>query len=59
MLRVRDHGGLARIELRKKDIPRAIEMGQEISSKLRELGFDFVSVDLEGFRSGSLNRVLK
>ncbi len=59
VLRVRDHGGLARIELRKKDIPRAIEMGQEISSKLRELGFDFVSVDLEGFRSGSLNRVLK
>lgn len=58
-LRVRDHGGMARIELPESDIGRAIAAREEIAAGLRALGFDFVSLDMEGFRSGSLNRVIE
>lgn len=57
-LRVRDHNGIARIELSPEEMERAVAMRGEISDKFKSLGFDFVSLDLEGFRSGSLNRVL-
>jgi uncharacterized protein len=57
-LRVRDHDGAARIELSPDEMERAVAMSGEISEQLKSLGFDFVSLDLDGFRSGSLNRVL-
>ena len=59
-LRVRDHGDTARIEVREEDAGRVLEPGnrKKIVSKLRSLGYAFVALDLEGFRSGSLNRVL-
>jgi len=59
ILRVRDHGGMARIELPADDISRALEVREEITAAFRALGFDFVSLDMEGFRSGSLNRVIR
>ncbi|NHJ20650.1 MAG: ATP-dependent sacrificial sulfur transferase LarE [Candidatus Lokiarchaeota archaeon] len=60
-LRVRLHDGkLARIELLPKDISKVMtdENIEDIKTKLKELGFCYVTIDLEGFRSGSLNEIL-
>ena len=57
-LRVRVHGSLARIEVPAEEIERAASMGSMISSKLKETGFSYVSLDLTGFRSGSMNEVI-
>jgi uncharacterized protein len=56
--RVRDHGGIARIEVPADDIPRAVERRLEIAGFLRKLGFSYVTLDLSGFRSGSMNEIL-
>ena len=58
VLRVRDHGDLARVEVPVEDLPRAAGLAEEISRELTQLGFKHVSLDLRGFRSGSLNEVL-
>ena len=58
VLRVRDHGDLARIEVPADEVPRAAELREEIAAALREAGFRYVTLDLAGFRSGSLNEVL-
>lgn len=60
-LRVRYHkGDVARIEVAPDALPRLFEPGfrEEVVAKLKSLGFKFVSVDLEGFRSGSMNSML-
>lgn len=57
-LRVRDHGDLARIEVPVTDFERAASARAEIADALRALGFRYVTLDLVGFRSGSLNEVL-
>jgi len=60
-LRVRYHkGDMARIEVSPESLPRFVEPGfrPEVVAKLKSLGFKFVSIDLEGFRSGSMNAVL-
>lgn len=51
---------LARIEVPVDELPRMLDTSnrQAITAKLRELGFAFVTIDLEGFRSGSLNSVI-
>jgi uncharacterized protein len=56
-LRVRHHGEMARIELPLGDLPRALAppTREALDQGLRELGFRFVTVDLAGLRSGSLN----
>ncbi len=57
--RVRHHGETARIELEPEDIPRASGPEREgLVARFKELGYAFVVLDLEGFRSGSLNRLL-
>ena len=58
-LRVREHGPLARIELPAEDIPRlaAEPLRSRCAAALRELGYAFVSVDLEPFATGRLNRL--
>ena len=56
--RVRLHGQLARIEVHQEDMDKIVAQRKEIAAKLKSLGFKFVSVDLEGFRSGSLNEML-
>jgi len=57
-LRVRADGGGARIELEKLEMERALKMGENIACKLKGLGFSYVSLDLEGYRSGSMDEVL-
>jgi uncharacterized protein len=58
--RVRHHGTVARVEVPADDITRAAEASvrRAIVSSLRELGYAYVSLDLEGFRSGSMNELL-
>lgn len=58
VLRVRDHGELARIEVPAEDVARAAAAHARVSEALRALGFRYVTLDLAGFRSGSLNEVL-
>jgi uncharacterized protein len=58
-LRVRSHGCLARIEVQKQDMDQAMICRDEIAGKLKDIGFDYVTLDLEGFRSGSMNESLK
>ncbi|HMM78662.1 MAG TPA: ATP-dependent sacrificial sulfur transferase LarE [Pyrinomonadaceae bacterium] len=55
--RVRVHGELARIEVAPSELSKAhdLAVSANIARKLKELGFKFVTLDLEGFRSGSLN----
>ncbi len=59
-LRVRHHGELARIEFTRDELPRALslELFDRISRELRALGFRYITLDLEGFRSGSMNALL-
>jgi pyridinium-3,5-biscarboxylic acid mononucleotide sulfurtransferase len=58
--RVRHHGELARVEISRAEMPRAMsmEMMDAISTALRQVGFQYVTLDTAGFRSGSLNAVL-
>jgi uncharacterized protein len=58
VLRVRDHGDLARIEVSPSEIERVAALRSEIETELSGLGFKFVTLDLRGFRSGSLNAAL-
>jgi uncharacterized protein len=59
-LRVRHHGSVARVELPRTDLARVLADGlaDEIVARVRAAGFTFVALDLEGLRSGSLNRLL-
>jgi pyridinium-3,5-biscarboxylic acid mononucleotide sulfurtransferase len=57
-LRVRRHGPIARLELEVADWMRALEMREAIVAALREIGFAYITLDLNGFRSGSMNEVL-
>lgn len=56
-LRVRHHEDVARIEVPAAEIPRLLEPGvrEAVVSALKGLGYRYIAVDLEGFRSGSLN----
>lgn len=56
--RVRLHDSCARIEVHENDIEKVIENRKAITEKLKAIGFKFVAVDLQGFRSGSLNEIL-
>jgi uncharacterized protein len=57
LMRVRHHGDVARIEIAPEEMPRALDlaMTQRISSAFKRLGFKFVALDLDGYRTGSLN----
>ena len=59
--RVRHHDTLARLEIPLEEIPRLWEDGrhEKIAARLRELGYLYVAVDLQGFRSGSMNEMLR
>jgi len=59
--RVRHHGDLARLEVAREEMGRLWEEGraEAIAARLRELGFVHVTVDLRGFRSGSMNEALR
>ena len=59
-VRVRHHGNLARIEIAVEDLPRALAMPtlEKITAAIKPLGFLYVTLDTEGYRSGSMNDVL-
>lgn len=59
-VRVRHHGTVARIELDAAELPRLVkpETRAKVAAHLRSLGYAYVSLDLDGFRSGSLNETL-
>ncbi|MDX1709239.1 MAG: ATP-dependent sacrificial sulfur transferase LarE, partial [Desulfobacterales bacterium] len=59
VLRVRHHGDTARIEITPEDFELAMQHRETISQKLHGLGFLYVTLDLDGFKSGSLNAALK
>ncbi len=57
--RVRHHGDVARLEVMPDDMPMLLQRRQEIESKMKSFGYLYVTLDLGGFRSGSLNDVLR
>jgi uncharacterized protein len=58
--RVRHHGELARVEIARAELPRALsmEMLDAITSALKQAGYQYVTLDCTGFRSGSMNEIL-
>lgn len=60
VLRVRDHGDdLARVEVPVDEIATVVQNREAVAQTLSELGFRYVTLDLDGFRSGSMNEVLR
>jgi len=61
VLRVRHHGDVARIELGRDEMARALDpdVAMAIDAALREIGFKYVALDLKGYRLGSLNEGIK
>jgi uncharacterized protein len=56
--RVRDHGDVARVEIETGHLPLLLEKRMEITAAIKQAGFPYVALDLDGFRSGSMNEVL-
>jgi pyridinium-3,5-biscarboxylic acid mononucleotide sulfurtransferase len=58
--RVRHHGDIVRIEIAREELPRALDLASaaKFTTIFKALGFKFVTLDLEGFRSGSMNALL-
>jgi pyridinium-3,5-biscarboxylic acid mononucleotide sulfurtransferase len=57
-VRVRYHGGVARVEVEEKDFDTVFEHKDEIVDVLKDFGFIYVTLDLKGYRTGSMNEVL-
>jgi uncharacterized protein len=59
-LRVRHHGELARVEIARAELPRALsmEMLDAMTVALKQAGYQYVTLDSTGFRSGSMNAIL-
>jgi uncharacterized protein len=59
-LRARHHGDMARLEFLKSEMKKLFENGlmDSISTKLKSIGFSYVTVDLQGYRSGSMNEIM-
>ena len=58
--RVRHHGDIVRIEIAREELERALNpaVAEQFTAIFKQLGFKFVTLDLEGFRSGSMNALL-
>ena len=58
--RVRHHGDLARIEIARNELAAALslEMFDRISAAFKKIGFRFVAIDVDGYRTGALNETL-
>jgi pyridinium-3,5-biscarboxylic acid mononucleotide sulfurtransferase len=56
--RVRDHGDAARIEIETALLPSLLEQRAQVTAAIKQAGFAYVALDLDGFRSGSMNEVL-
>ncbi|GAA3409326.1 ATP-dependent sacrificial sulfur transferase LarE [Paenibacillus hodogayensis] len=58
-VRVRHHDKIARIEVMPDELPKVIELHEQIHQKLTSIGFTYVALDLAGYKTGSMNAVLK
>jgi uncharacterized protein len=58
-VRLRHYKGLCRIEVLRQELPRLIKLREDIVDKLKGLGYNYVTVDLEGYRTGSINEMIK
>ena len=58
-LRVRIHSNIARIEVEANELQKVLSNREIISKKLKSLGFSYVTMDLDGYRTGSMNEVIK
>ena len=60
LFRIRHHGDMARLEISPSELPKALARGMfgEISSRIKSAGFTFAALDLDGYRTGSLNETL-
>ena len=56
--RARMHGNIARIEVMNNDIPQLLAMRESLVKTFKTIGFDYITLDLEGYRSGSMDEVL-
>ena len=56
--RVRVHGKIARIEILPEEFDRLLKIREEVSARFKALGFDYVTLDLQGYRTGSMNEGL-
>lgn len=54
-MRIRVHGEMARIEVDKEDLQKVLEKREAIIGYLKSLGYRYIVLDLEGFRSGSMD----
>ena len=54
-MRVRIHGNIARIEILPDDFTKILSLREKIVERLKNLGFTYVALDLQGYRTGSLN----
>ncbi len=59
-VRVRSHGPMARIEISRGEMDRLLDppLRDRVTRKLKQIGFAYVTLDLEGYRSGSMNETL-
>jgi uncharacterized protein len=57
-LRVRHHGDVARIEVEPDSLTAVVAQREQIVEQMKTLGYQYVTLDLAGFRSGSMNEVL-
>jgi uncharacterized protein len=58
-LRVRNHGDIARIEIQEKDFDKLVSHKKSIISEFKKLGFDYITLDIEGYRRGSMDKGIK
>lgn len=58
-VRLRHYNGLCRIEVPESDLGRLMAKRAAITGKLKKLGYHYITVDLEGYRTGSMNEVIK
>jgi uncharacterized protein len=56
--RVRNHGDIVRIEVSKSDIGLILELSDKIIKKFKDIGYKYITLDLEGYRTGSMNEIL-
>lgn len=58
-VRVRDHGVLTRIEVPGEDMARLLELAPRVVDRLKGSGYTYITLDLEGYRTGSMDEVLE
>ena len=58
-VRVRTYGTIARIEVIKEEMQTLLSIQEDVAKKLKAIGFSYITVDLEGYRSGSMDEILQ